>query len=457
MMPLQLSQIARWTESRLIGNDLAISSVSTDSRKPMQGALFIAIKGDQFDGHDFTRQAEESGAVALLVSRQVESSLPQILCADTQEALGEIAAQVHRLRSTINLALTGSNGKTSVKAFLLEILSTQGQAYANPGNFNNEIGLPLSVLSADEDAKYSIFEMGAGKPGDIAYLCSIVTPDVALVNNVAPAHLERLGDLMGVAQTKGAIYEALSDDGVAVVNADDAFCGYFTQRIGQRRMLRFGIENNADIFASHLSFGEETTKFKLHTPIGDAELQLQFSGRHCVMNAMAAASMAIAVGADLECVVAGLENCRPIKGRQVVHWLSSGSVLVDDSYNANPASVAAAIASLALAKKDRVLVLGDMAELGEQAEELHSDIGQLAAKSGIQTLYTVGVLSAAASRSFGSGARHFSDQTALVAALSELLKSPVHCLVKGSRSSAMDRVVTQLLKNLGLEGEHRVA
>jgi UDP-N-acetylmuramoyl-tripeptide--D-alanyl-D-alanine ligase len=440
-----LSQVARWCEGRLLGADREIAAVGTDTRALPRDCLFVALRGENFDAHDFIDQAEAAGAAALLVSRPVESALPKILCADTEEALGEFATGMQHDRPAVVLALTGSNGKTSVKTLLQGILSRAGRTYANPGNRNNEIGLPLAVLEAPEDAQFAIYEMGAGKPGDIAYLASIAPPQVALVNNIAPAHLERMGSLLGVAETKGAIYEALSDDGVAVINADDTFAPYFAQIVGHRRNFRFGIDNDADVRASKIRAGADGSHFTLTTPAGDAEIALPLPGRHNVMNALAATAMALGAGAPLTAIVDGLRNAEPVKGRQIAHTLANGAVLIDDSYNANPGSVAAAIATLAQ-HGNAWLVLGDMAELGEGAPQLHAEIGALAKRAGVQRLFTLGPLSAEASRAFGANAKHYDQQQALIDALRNELAAGVHCLIKGSRSSAMDKVVTALLK-----------
>ena len=236
MRPLLLSQVAQWCEGRHLGRDLEIHALATDTRSMAHGALFVALHGERFDAHDFVNDAAAHGAIALLVHREVDSELPTVLCADTGEALAEIAAGIQLGRPAVVVALTGSNGKTSVKTLLHGMLAGAGRAYANPGNRNNEIGLPLAVIDAPEDAEFAIYEMGAGKPGDIAYLASIAPPQVALVNNIAPAHMQRMGTLMGIAETKAAIYEALPDDGIAVVNADDAFAPYFLERIGSRRV-----------------------------------------------------------------------------------------------------------------------------------------------------------------------------------------------------------------------------
>ena len=455
MRTVGLSQLAHWCEGRLLGDDVAIYGISTDSRDNLHGKLFVALKGERFDAHEFVAQAKTNGAAALLTHRPVDSDLPTILCADTEEALGEIAAGLARNRPAIVLALTGSNGKTSVKTLLHAILSRAGKAYVNPGNRNNEIGVPLAVIDSPEDAQFAIYEMGAGKPGDIAYLTSIVTPNIALVNNIAPAHIERMGSLLGIAETKGAIYEALPDDGLAVVNVDDAFCPYFLERIAGRGVLRFGLENNADITAGKIVPGADGTHFELITPAGRADVELQMPGRHNVLNALAASAMALAAGAPFEAIVAGLQSAKPVAGRQDGKLLANGAVLIDDSYNANPGSVLAGIASLAAAcaldGRQSVLVLGDMAELGDTATDMHAQIGAAAKNQGIAGLMTCGVLSRAASDAYGAGARHFADRPALIAALIGTVDGSQRLLVKGSRSSRMDEVVSALLQTYGTQ------
>ncbi|MBP7370718.1 MAG: UDP-N-acetylmuramoyl-tripeptide--D-alanyl-D-alanine ligase [Arenimonas sp.] len=449
MRTMLLSEIAHSCEGRLMGADLSIEGVSIDSREMMAHGLFVALKGERYDAHDFVAQAKANGAAALLVHRMVETDLPFILCADTEEALGEIAAEFAKDRPAIVLALTGSNGKTSVKTMLHSILACAGEVYVNPGNRNNEIGLPLAVIDSPEHAQFAVYEMGAGKHGDIAYLTSIVSPNVALVNNIAPAHIERMGSLLGIAETKGAIYESLPDDGVAVVNVDDAFLPYFLDRIGRRSVLRFGLKNNADITARLLALQAEQSTFELVTPAGTSQITLAFPGQHNVMNALAASAMALAAGASFDAVVAGLHYARPFAGRQVVMRLANEAILIDDSYNANPGSVAAAIESLTMAcaldKRISVLVLGDMAELGESAESLHAHIGALSKSRGIQQLYACGKFTQATCKAFGEGAKHFNSQSELIEALKEIVGPQHRVLVKGSRSSQMDQVVNAIL------------
>jgi UDP-N-acetylmuramoyl-tripeptide--D-alanyl-D-alanine ligase len=456
MKPLPLSRIAQWTGGRLHGADALVDAVATDTRtldaSDGRAALYVALKGERFDGHDHVANAAEAGARALLVARELDSVLPQVVVADTERALAAFAAALQHTRKTTVIAITGSNGKTSVKSLLLSILQRVGVAYANPGNRNNEIGLPLAVLDAPEDAQFSIYEMGAGKPGDIAYLTAIARPDVALVNNIAPAHLERMGSLLGVADTKAAIYDALPSGGVAVINADDAFAPYFAERAHGHRLIRFGLEASADITAHDIALDADGARFTLVTPHGNCDIELALPGRHNVLNALAAAALALGVDASLDAIREGLVAARAVAGRLVTHHLPNGVVLIDDSYNANPGSLNAAIDTLAAASTSSTageswLVLGDMRELGDDEVALHAEAGRRAKSAGIARLYAFGPLSAAAVQAFGAGAEHFDSHAALSDALRAALKPDVRVLVKGSRGSAMDRIVSALLPN----------
>jgi len=453
MNPLPLSRIAQWTNGRLHaggqGGDVLIDAVETDTRtldaSDGRAALFIALKGANFDGHDHVATAAEQGARAALVSRACDVPLPQIVVADTERALAALAAALQHARTGKVVGITGSNGKTSVKQLTLAILSRTLAAYANPGNRNNEIGLPLAVIDAPDDADVAVYEMGAGKHNDIAYLTGIARPDVALVNNVAPAHLERMQSLLGIADTKAAIYDALPHDGVAVINADDAFAPYFAERAHGRRLLRFGLEASADVTARDIRLDDEVSRFTLSTPAGEAAVSLPLPGRHNVANALAAAAIALALGVPLATIAQALSEAEPVKGRLVRHRLDNGATLIDDSYNANPGSLNAAIDTLAAASGENWLVLGDMRELGEDAIALHAEAGRRAQRAGIARLYALGPLSAAAVEAFGDGGRHFDSHDALVDALRVDLHSGVRLLVKGSRGSAMDRIVDALL------------
>lgn len=454
MRPLPLSRIAQWINGRLVGNDdVLIDAVATDTRtldaSDGRGALFIALKGPNFDGHEHVAAAAELGARAALVSHRVDAPLPQVVVADTEHALGSLAAALQHGRTCKVVGITGSNGKTTVKQLTHSILRLAGKAHANPGNRNNEIGLPLAVIDAPDDADFAIYEMGAGKHGDIAYLTSIVRPDVALVNNVAPAHLERMQSLLGIAGTKGAIHDALRVGGTAVINADDAFAPYFAERAHGHRLLRFGIEATADVTARDIALDDNGARFTLLAPTGTVAVDLPLPGRHNVANALAAATIAFALDVPLATIAEGLATMQPVAGRLVRHRLASGATLIDDSYNANPGSLNAAIDTLAAASGENWLVLGDMRELGDDSAALHAEAGRRAKAAGIDRLFALGPLGAATVEAFGEGASHFNDQPALVAALRRQLHGTVRVLVKGSRGSAMDRVVAALLPEEG--------
>ncbi|HST28167.1 MAG TPA: UDP-N-acetylmuramoyl-tripeptide--D-alanyl-D-alanine ligase [Rudaea sp.] len=460
-MNLRLADVALWTRGSLRDADMAVNGVFTDTRKPVAGGLFVALKGENFDAHDFVAQAKHGGAAAALVARPVDVDLPQVVVADTLLALGDLASAVRAQRRARVAGITGSNGKTTVKTLLASILAHCGKTHVNAGNFNNEIGLPLSILSMPEDAQFAVLEMGAGKPGDIEYLAAIARPEIALVNNIAPAHLERMGSLEGIAQTKGAIYAALPAHGTAVINADDAFADYFTGVAGTRRVLRFGLEHAADVRAEIRSVGNQS-HFDLIAPIGRVGVNLPLAGRHNVMNALAAAALALGFDAPLDAIKRGLESAPAVAGRLSRHAMSGGWTLIDDSYNANPGSTAAAIATLAgetasTKSAEAWLVLGDMRELGADAAALHANTGKLAREQGIARLYAVGEMSAHAAAAFGSGARHFSSQQELIAALAADAHAGVTVLVKGSRGSAMDRVVRALLGEANGNGGARHA
>ena len=449
MTPRSLAWIAQATGGRLLGGDRLVDAVATDTRAlPGAGApLFVALKGENFDGHAHVAQAVLGGCVAVLVSRETGADVSQIVVDDTRRALAALATAVQCARGDSRvIAITGSNGKTSVKTLTEAVLAQAGKTYATPGNRNNEIGMPLAVLDAPEDARFSIYEMGTGAPGDIAYLTAIAAPDVGLVNNVAPAHLERMGSLLEIANTKAAVYDDLRDGGTAVVNADDSFAPYFVQRAGGHDVVRFGLDHGADVSARDIALANDGSRFLLVTPKGEAAVELAMPGRHNVRNALAAAAIGHSLGMDVAHIAAGLNAARPVKGRQMAHVLHNGAVLVDDSYNANPGSLTAAIDTLAASGAEAWLVLGDMRELGADEIALHAQVGAQAKAAGVARLYTLGPLSAHAAQAFGECAREFASHEALAETLGQELGAGTRVLVKGSRGSAMDRIVGALLK-----------
>jgi UDP-N-acetylmuramoyl-tripeptide--D-alanyl-D-alanine ligase len=443
---MSLSTVAVWTHGRRIGDDPDVVGVAIDTRRVRPGDLFVAIKGEHVDGHDFLAEAAARGAVAALVTRLVDSDLPQVLVDDAKLALGDLASAARARHNARVIGITGSNGKTTVKTLVAAILSRHGRTHVSTGNFNNELGLPLSLLEMPEDTEYAVFEMGAGKPGDIEYLAAIARPDIGLVTLIAPAHLERMGSIEGVAQTKGALYQALPADGIAIINADDTFASFFGGLAGTRQVLRFGLDNPADIGADIIEQSVEGSHFVLSTPQGDAAVLLPLPGRHNIANALAAAGVALALDVPLKTIVAGLESVAGVAGRLRRLVTDAGWTVIDDSYNANPSSMAAAIDTLMLATGEHWLVLGDMAELGHGAGELHAQLGKLARERGVDRLFAIGPLGAATVREFGAHGTHFNDKDALIGVVKSELHAGVTCLIKGSRSAGMEQVVHALAR-----------
>jgi UDP-N-acetylmuramoyl-tripeptide--D-alanyl-D-alanine ligase len=441
---MALGTIAMWTGGRLLGPDAEVTGVAIDTRTLKAGDLFVAIKGARADGHDYLAEAAARGAVAAMVTRKVDCELPQVLVNNAELALGDLASAVRAQRNVRVVGITGSNGKTTVKTLVAAILSRHGRTHVSGGNHNNELGLPLSLLAMPLDTEYAVFEMGAGKPGDIAYLAAIARPDIGLVTLIAPAHLERMGSIEGVAETKGALYQALPADGTAIINADDSFASFFVGLAGSRQVLRFGLDHAADVVAEIIEQRVDGSRFMLSTPQGDAEVVLPLAGRHNIVNALAAASVALALEVPLDTIVAGLEHAPSVAGRLRREVTDGGWTVIDDSYNANPGSMAAAIDTLLLAAGERWLVLGDMAELGADARALHAGIGAMAQERGVERLFAVGPLGAATVEAFGAQATHFDDKAALIVALQAQLHAGVTCLVKGSRSAGMEQVVAAL-------------
>jgi UDP-N-acetylmuramoyl-tripeptide--D-alanyl-D-alanine ligase len=447
------STIAMWTHGRLHGADAKVTGVVIDTRQVKPGDLFVAIKGDRVDGHDYLADAAARGAVAAMVTHKLEHDLPQIVVQDSALALGDLASAVRAQRDVRVVGITGSNGKTTVKTLTASILSRHGRTHVSAGNYNNELGLPLSLLAMPLDTQFAVLEMGAGKPGDIAYLAAIARPDVGVVNLIAPAHLERMGSIEGVAETKGALYQALPADGVAIVNADDAFASFFDGLAGGRKLLHFGLDHPADVGARILEQRADGSRFVLQTPVGEADVSLPLPGRHNIANALAASAIALALDVPLATIVAGLELAEGVPGRLRRDVTAGGWTVIDDSYNANPGSMIAAIDTLLLAEGEHWLVLGDMAELGADARALHASVGQRARERGVERLFAVGPFGAATVAAFGEGAAHFADKPALIAALRSQLHPGVTCLVKGSRSAGMEQVVAALVRPSGASGQ----
>ena len=435
------SKVAQWCGGRLVGEDVVLTAVGQDSRTLQPGALYVALKGEHSDGHDHVAKVV-GHAGAVLVARELPLAVPQIVVRDTLAALQTLARAWLEMLDVRRVALTGSNGKTTTKALTAAILSRVGATWATPGNYNNEIGVPLTVLGLRSAHQYAVIEMGCGKPGDIDELTRIAPPHAGAITNIAPAHLERLGSEQGVAEAKAGIYRGLTADGIAVINADDTWAHYFRRQAGKHRVIDFAMDGPAAVRAEAVEIGLRS-RFRLCTPSGNADIELPLPGRHGVMNALAASALALAVDAPLAAIAAALANAEAVAGRQR-RVLIDGGTLYDDSYNANPGSLTAAIDTLALEHSPRWLVLGDMAELGPKANALHARCGALAKARGIDRLYAVGPMSLAAADAFGEGAQHYAQVQTLIDELRAQWQPGVTVLVKGSRSARMERVVEAL-------------
>lgn len=446
-----LGEAAALLQGSLLSRDATFSGVCTDTRELQPKQLFVALVGPSFDGHEFIAQAQQKGAVGAVVSRAVFndsvsdeiSDFPKIIVDDTQRAFAQLAGNWRSQFDIPVVAITGSNGKTTVKEMVAAIFSQRGEVLATQANFNNEIGVPRTLLRITQQHVAAVVEEGASHQGDIAYLTAFVQPTVALVTNAAGAHLQGFGTLDVVAKTKGEIFEALADDGVAVINADDVYAELWRKQAGDRLVVSFGMSAGADVRAVKCSDGQ------LHISTGAGEFITRWSleGRHNVMNALAATAAALASGVSLAEIAAGLESVVPIPGRLERKPAINGAEMLDDTYNANPASLKVALDVLAERKNDRYLALGDMAELGEQSVSFHQLAGQQARDKGVQRLYAVGEHSRHAAVAFGEEGRHFKAQEQLISQLRKDLNEKVTLLVKGSRSSHMERVVAALSVN----------
>ncbi|MFI7782447.1 UDP-N-acetylmuramoyl-tripeptide--D-alanyl-D-alanine ligase [Citrobacter amalonaticus] len=446
MIRVTLSQLAGILGGELKGGDLSLDAVTTDTRKLTPGCLFVALKGERFDAHDFAEQAKEGGAGALLVSRPLAVDLPQVIVQDTRLAFGELAAWVRAQVPARVVALTGSSGKTSVKEMTAAILSQCGNTLYTAGNLNNDIGVPMTLLRLTQEYDYAVIELGANHQGEIAWTVSLTRPEAALVNNLAAAHLEGFGSLAGVAKAKGEIFTGLPENGIAIMNADNNDWLNWQNIIGDRKVWRFSPNaTNSDFTATNVHVTSHGTEFLLQTPGGSIDVLLPLPGRHNIANALAAAALSMAVGATLEAIKTGLANLKAVPGRLFPVQLAENQLLLDDSYNANVGSMTAAVQVLSEMPGYRVLIVGDMAELGAESKACHVQVGEAAKAAGIDCVLSSGKLSKAISDASGVG-EHFADKAALIARLQTLIAEQqiITILVKGSRSAAMEEVVRAL-------------
>ena len=443
---MRLTEAAQAIGADAVGANVEFARVETDSRKLTPGCLFVALKGANFDGHAFAAKALEQGAAAVMVEAGAQLGVtPALVVEDTRLALGRLAAW-HRQRMEAKLvAITGSNGKTTVKEMLAAICTAEtgeDAVLATQGNLNNDIGMPLTLLRLTPAHRYAVIEMGMNHPGELSYLTRLAKPDVALVNNALRAHLEGLGSLEAIARAKGEIYEGLTADGVAVLNADDAHAGLWRELNRGREILGFGMAAGADVRIDPSS-GEALS---LHTPQGVIETRLLVPGDHNRRNAAAAAAAALALDIPTAAIARGLAAYTGTKGRLQAHPCVMGATLIDDTYNANPDSVLAAVGVLAKLPGTRILVLGDMGELGPTAPALHREVGEKAKAAGIDRLLCLGEMSVNTVQGFGPGAMHFERIEELLAEIEQALAPGVALLVKGSRFMKMERVVQSFVE-----------
>ncbi len=442
---MSLAIIADALKGLLHGRDAVFVGVSTDTRALKKGQLFVAIRGEHFDGHHFLAEAMNAGAAGALLSRSVQTQLAYVRVADTRYALGELAAFWRNQFDIPVVAVTGSNGKTTVKEMMASILWRRGRGCVTQGNLNNDIGVPLTLLRLRDGDRYAVIEMGMNHKGEISYLSHLARPTVALITNAAEAHLAGLGSVEAVARAKGEIFSGLTDDGTAVINADDPFRELWKRLAKPHRTLTFGLDYPADIRARYM-LERSGSAVHIETPRGDIELRLPLLGRHNVMNALAATTASLAAGSAIQDIAPALEKLKAVAGRLEVKEGISGACVIDDTYNANPASLTAGLQVLKDFAGERVLVFGDMAELGEQAPMLHERAGELVRTLGIQRLYGIGELARHAVEKFGRGGRHFDVPEALVEALQDCMHADMTVLVKGSRVMRMERIVNGIVR-----------
>ena len=443
---MSLDDIAEILSAERIGENITVKGISTDTRTIKGGELFLALKGPNFDGHTFIKTALEKGAIACLVQDKVDSK-NVVITKDTHQALGLLAkAWRQKFKKTV-FAITGSNGKTTVKEMIASILSQKQSVMATHGNLNNDIGVPLTLFRLNESYDAAVIEMGANHSGEIEYLTNIALPDIAIVTNIGTAHLEGFGSIENTAKAKGEIFQGLSESGTAIINADDPFFDYFKEITTQYNVLSFGLnnkgENKTDVTCEWES-GTKGSLLKVTTPKGACTIKLKLLGSHNVMNALAAIAASIAADISLEQIVNGLEDLQPVNGRlQIKHGLNN-SRIIDDTYNANPTSLHAALNVLKSFSGKRFLALGDMGELGNSTDELHIEAGSYAKESGVDSLYSFGKLAAKAAKEFGGNGFCYDKHEDMIDALRNELSQDVTLLVKGSRSMHMENVVNAL-------------
>ena len=449
MISMSLSKAAAAIHSNYNGKDIVFSGCSIDSRTIKDGNLFIALKGENFDGHDYVSLAEDNGASSIILEQEVNHTKPVLQVKDTRKAMGLLARSWRDEISIPLIAITGSNGKTTVKEMVSSILSETSEVHATSGNLNNDIGVPLTLFGLDKKHQYAVIEMGANHPGEIEWLSAIARPNVAVITQCAPSHLEGFGSVEGVAKAKSEIYSGLQSSGTAIINADDPFAGFWKETCQNQQQLTFGmLSNDVNVKAEKVEFIAEdaSVSFSLVFNGDKIDINLPLSGHHNVMNALAAAACCLSLEISLSTIKNGLEKMLPVKGRLQIKNGKQGVRIIDDTYNANPRSLSAAIDVLSAYGGSRYLVLGDMGELGETAVQHHVEAGKVARAAKIDGLLSIGELSVNAVESYGLGASHYESFDALEKGLSEIINNDVTILIKGSRYMKMERVVNSLME-----------
>ena len=492
---MKLSEIAACVQGELLGDDVAISSVSIDTRAIKPGQLYVAIKGRNFDGNEFVSAAEQAGAAAAIVHPGISVAIPHIVVDDTRLALAELAGAWRRYCRRLSVVgITGSNGKTTVKEMVAAILGVQAETLFTQGNLNNDIGVPLTLLRLTEQHRYAAIEMGANHPGEIEYTSQYVQADVAIITNVGAAHIEGFGSVDGVAKAKGEIIQTLKQDGVAVLNRDDAYFDYWKSVAGARKIMSFGIDSAATVTAhsvkAEIINHAFATTFELVTEAGVLTINLRLAGRHNVVNALAATAACLALNIDLQQIKQGLESVKPVTGRLQLLVGRLGSLVIDDTYNANSASLKAGLDVLkscagkrclqdgrdpvavgaTTSERDQLLaraptvnalgdtkavaeqrelwlVLGAFGELGPESPKIHEQMGELIKSSGVVRLLAVGSEAENTVNAFGQGATFFNNQNDLIDVLKQELKGDEAILIKGSRAQRMENVAAALVEN----------
>lgn len=451
MIPMDFDWLANVLATQSPSDNKTIKNINTDTRTLCDGEVFLALQGPNFDGHKFVEQAKNKGAIGVIVHRKVDVDIPQFLVTDTRLALGQIGAAVMANVAPKTIAITGSVGKTTVKEMCAAILGGHGEVLATKGNFNNDIGVPLTLLRLEPQHQYAVIELGANHIGEIAYTAAMTKPDVAVVCNVAAAHIEGFGSLEGVATAKGEIYDGLKPGGIAVVNCDSEFSQSWLDKLPKEKIKRLSSTQKLDVWAEEVSLDEQAhASFYICTADERVKVKLALPGRHNVMNALIATALTSEFGVSLESAAYALANMGEVKGRVNMIKVSDKLTVIDDTYNANVQSVKAAIDLLSDIEGQRILAFGDMGELGEEARMYHQQVGEYAKQKGIDELYTLGVLSKYASDEFEKPNRHFSSREQLLQQLQARLtekSQKTTIVVKGSRSSRMELLVQDLVNS----------